>query len=131
MTGQSGARRRAGWEKQGVAMRYVAFIHRDNRPGSGIGFPDFPGCISDGSTVEDAIRRGGEALAIHIEGMMEDGLPIPEPRSAIEIRADPDLRDWRFGAQFVLVSPQSPKAPARRRGGRPLRFAVNSGNSRA
>ena len=130
MTGQSGARRKAGWEKRGAAVRYVAFIHRDNRPGLGIGFPDFPGCISDGITVADAVRRGGEALAIHIEGMIESGLPIPEPRSASEIRADPDLRDWRFGAQFVLVAPHSPKAPARR-GGRPLRLAVSSGNSRA
>ena len=35
-------------------MLYVAFIHRDETPGFGISFPDFPGCVSDGDTIDEA-----------------------------------------------------------------------------
>ena len=76
-------------------MRYVASIHGDNEPGFGIGFPDFPGCVSDGGTVEEAIRRGREALAFHIESMAEDGEDIPRPRA---------LRD-RGGSPYGGVAP--------------------------
>ena len=48
-------------------MRYVSFIHRDEA-GYGVSFPDFPGCVSVGDTVDDAIRHGSEALAFHVEG---------------------------------------------------------------
>ena len=84
-------------------MNYVAFIHRDDA-GYGISFPDFPGCISVGATKEDAMRRGAEALAFHVEGMVEDGLPIPHPRSPRDIDADPDLAEWRQGATLAWVS---------------------------
>ena len=43
--------------------------------------PDLPGCVSTGRTraeVEDSMR---EAITFHIDGLREDGLPIPQPRS--------------------------------------------------
>ena len=83
-------------------MRYVSFIHRDDAS-YGVSFPDFPGCVSVGDTVDEAVRRGGEALAFHIEGLLDDGEPIPPPRSIDAIKADPDLAEWRRGADFVLV----------------------------
>ena len=83
-------------------MRYVSFIHRDDDV-YGVSFPDFPGCVSVGDTVNLAIRRGCEALAFHVEGLLDDGEPIPTPRSIDAIKADPDLADWRHGADFVLV----------------------------
>ena len=84
-------------------MRYVAFIHHDNEPGFGISFPDFPGCVSDGDTREDAIRRGREALAFHLEGMADDGEAIPPPRSLGQIEAAPELAEWRQGAELVCI----------------------------
>ena len=88
-------------------MRYVAFIHRDRDrdrdSGYGISFPDFPGCISVGDTVDEAIRRGCEALAFHVEGLSADGQAIPPPRPIEAIKADPDLADWQQGADIVLV----------------------------
>jgi predicted RNase H-like HicB family nuclease len=39
--------------------------------------PDLPGCIATGATVEDVEALMREAIEIHIEGMREDGLPIP------------------------------------------------------
>lgn len=85
-------------------MRYVAFIHHDSEPGQGISFPDFPGCVSDGDTIDDAILRGGEALAFHLEGMIEDDLEILSPRSLEEIQRDPKLHEWRKGAALCFVS---------------------------
>lgn len=84
-------------------MRYVAFLHDDGEPGFGISFPDFPGCISDGDTVDDALRRGAEALSFHVEGMLADGERIPQPRSLQNIRADKSLAEWRDGATIAFV----------------------------
>ena len=83
-------------------MRYVSFIHRDEA-GYGISFADFPGCVSIGNTVDDAVRHGSEALAFHVEGLVDDGNPIPEPRSIDAIKADPELADWRSEADLVLI----------------------------
>ena len=83
-------------------MRYVSFIHRDDA-GYGVSFPDFPGCVTVGDTVDEAVRRGCEALAFHVEGLVADGARIPPPRSIDAIKADADLADWRQGADFVLI----------------------------
>jgi predicted RNase H-like HicB family nuclease len=46
--------------------------------------PDLPGCIATGATVEETEQLLREAIALHIEGLQEDGLPIPEPSSVVE-----------------------------------------------
>ncbi|WP_106751597.1 type II toxin-antitoxin system HicB family antitoxin [Pannonibacter carbonis] len=84
-------------------MRYVAFLHQDDGPGYGISFPDFPGCVSVGDTVDDAIRNGADALAFHAEGMIEDGEGLPVARDLASILADPALAEWREGAAFAYV----------------------------
>ena len=84
-------------------MRYIALIHSDNEPGFGISFPDFPGCVSDGDTKEEAIRRGREALTFHVESMAEDGEAIPPPRAYSEIAASPDMAGWLAGACVVEI----------------------------
>ena len=83
-------------------MRYVSLTHRDDA-GYGVSFPDFPGCVSVGDTVDDAVRHGGEALAFHVEGLVQDGEPIPAPRTIDAIKADPELAEWRTGADIVLI----------------------------
>ena len=97
-----------------VTVRYVAFIHRDDDTGFGISFPDFPGCVAVGGTVDDAIRHGCEALAFHAEGLREDGAQTPPPRSFGEIEADSTLADWRRGADIAFL-PLIPNANAARR----------------
>ena len=84
-------------------MRYVSFIHKDRDSDYGISFPDFPGCVSVGNTIDDAIRRGCEALAFHVEGLLDDGESIPVPRPIEAIKTDPELADWRRGADIVLI----------------------------
>ena len=46
--------------------------------------PDLPGCIATGKTVEETERNMHEAIQMHVRGMLEDGLPIPEPQSIAE-----------------------------------------------
>jgi predicted RNase H-like HicB family nuclease len=84
----------------------IALIH--GRPGNyGISFPDFPGCISGGITIDEALRRGREALTFHIEGMEAVGESLPKVREIEEIRADPeyseDLQDAIIAAADIDV----------------------------
>ncbi|MFM7317387.1 MAG: type II toxin-antitoxin system HicB family antitoxin [Isosphaeraceae bacterium] len=46
--------------------------------------PDLPGCVATGATVEEVEREIREAITFHLEGMREDGLPIPNPTSMVE-----------------------------------------------
>jgi predicted RNase H-like HicB family nuclease len=63
-------------------MRYAIVIERAGANFSGYVL-DLPGCVATGTTIaetEEAIRR---AIALHIEGMLEDGAPIPPPSSHV------------------------------------------------
>ena len=46
--------------------------------------PDLPGCVATGATVEEAETEIAEAIRFHVEGLKEDGLPVPEARSRAE-----------------------------------------------
>lgn len=46
--------------------------------------PDLPGCVAAGATVEATEKRLREAIKLHIRGMIEDGLPVPEPSSVVD-----------------------------------------------
>jgi len=46
--------------------------------------PDLPGCVATGSTREETEKSMYEAIQLHIEGLREDGLPIPESSSVAE-----------------------------------------------
>ncbi|MEO8884143.1 MAG: type II toxin-antitoxin system HicB family antitoxin [Devosia sp.] len=84
-------------------MRYVAFIHKDPDSAYGVSFPDIPGCISAGDTLDEATQNAVEALSGHIRWMEADGDPIPTPRSMEAIIADPDLAEWREGAVLAVI----------------------------
>ncbi|MFO0916200.1 MAG: type II toxin-antitoxin system HicB family antitoxin [Pirellulales bacterium] len=46
--------------------------------------PDLPGCVATGATQSEVEERMREAIRIHLDGMREDGLAIPEPTSIAE-----------------------------------------------
>lgn len=46
--------------------------------------PDLPGCVATGATHKDAEKNMYEAIEMHIQGLIEDQLPIPESRSFAE-----------------------------------------------
>jgi predicted RNase H-like HicB family nuclease len=84
-----------------------ALVHEAKGPKGrvyGVSFPDFPGVASGGHTVDDAIARGRETLAFHVEGMIEDGEPVPTLRSLEDLRADKEVaREMRDVKQVCLV----------------------------
>jgi predicted RNase H-like HicB family nuclease len=46
--------------------------------------PDLPGCVATGATPDEAKKNMAEAIEFHLEGMVEDGLSIPEPSSVAD-----------------------------------------------
>lgn len=50
--------------------------------------PSLPGCISTGKTVEETKKNMRVAMEHHIQGMIEDGLPIPDPREPTRKKRD-------------------------------------------
>jgi predicted RNase H-like HicB family nuclease len=83
-------------------MEYIAYLHKDKGSDYGVSFPDFPGAITAGSTLEEARRMAGEVLALHIAGMREDGEEIPAPSTLDDVRNDPAMKD----AVAVLIEAQ-------------------------
>lgn len=81
---------------------YIALIHKDAASDYGVSFPDFPGCVSAGATLDEARAGAEEALALHIEGMVEDGAPIPEPTSLEDVMAVAENRD---GVAVLVKAP--------------------------
>ncbi len=61
-------------------MRYAMIIERGERNFSAY-LPDLPGCIATGKTLDEVRQNMAEAIELHLEGMREDGLPIPQPTS--------------------------------------------------
>jgi predicted RNase H-like HicB family nuclease len=90
-------------------VEYIAYLHKDKGSDYGVSFPDFPGCVTAGSTLEEARRMAAEALAFHIRGMREDGEEIPEPSTLDELRTDPALK----GAVAFLVEVNPPERTIR------------------
>lgn len=88
---------------------YPAILERDAEGGFGLIFPDLPGCVSAGETAEEAARGGAEALALHLEGMIEDGETLPPPSALDGIPSDPEVNE----AARMLVSATLPTRAAR------------------
>jgi predicted RNase H-like HicB family nuclease len=64
-------------------MRYAIVIERAEVNYSAY-VPDLPGCVATGNTIEEAEEQIREAIAFHLEGLREDGLPVPLPVSHVE-----------------------------------------------
>ena len=88
---------------------YIAVVHKDPNSDFGVSFPDFPGCITAGGTIDEAKDMAQDALALHIKGMLEDGEKIPAPSKLEDIMADPDYSD-AAAILVVAVSDQKPRS---------------------
>ena len=80
-------------------MDYIAYLHKDKGSDFGVSFPDFPGCITAGKTLDEAHRLAAEALGLHIASMVEDGEAVPAPSTLDALENDPA----REGAVAFLV----------------------------
>jgi predicted RNase H-like HicB family nuclease len=64
-------------------MRYAIVIEKaENNYAAYV--PDLPGCVATGKTIEETEEQIREAIDLHLRGMREDGLPIPEPTSRVD-----------------------------------------------
>ncbi len=88
--------------------QYIGLIHKDAESDFGVSFPDFPGAVTAGKDLDDARAMAEEALAFHIEGLVEDGEAIREPSSLEDVMADAANRDGV--AILVAVKTQAAKA---------------------
>jgi predicted RNase H-like HicB family nuclease len=64
-------------------VRYAVIIE-EGENSFGAYVPDLPGCVAVGQTREEVLKLIEEAIEFHLEGLREDGRPIPEPSSSIE-----------------------------------------------
>ena len=62
-------------------MKWYAIVIEDAGPNLAAYVPDLPGCVATGDTQEEVERLIREAIELHLAGLAEDGLPIPEPSS--------------------------------------------------
>lgn len=71
-------------------LRYEVIVEGNDSEGYSAFLPSLLGCVTAAGTIEEIKRLIVEAVAIHIEGILEDNLPIPEP-------LDADLAEEVFG----------------------------------
>jgi len=85
--------------KATTVISYIGLIRKDSDSDFGV---DFSGCISAGTTLEEARGMAQQALELHVHGMAEDGDVLPVPSSLDAIMADPDNGD---AAAFLATLP--------------------------
>jgi predicted RNase H-like HicB family nuclease len=64
-------------------MRYAIVVEKAGSNYSAY-VPDLPGCVATGGTLEETEQLIREAVELHLKGLREDGLPIPQPSSQVE-----------------------------------------------
>ena len=86
---------------------YIALLRKDADSDFGVEFPDFPGCVTAGTSLEEARTMAAEVLEMHVDGMIADGEALPEP-SALDAIAS-DRRSLENAVPFLVSLP--PRKP--------------------
>jgi predicted RNase H-like HicB family nuclease len=87
--------------------QYIALIHKEAASDYGVSFPDLPGLISAGATLDEAREMAAEALALHLEGMAAEKEAVPEPSTLESVMAD------RINREAVAILVPAPDGPAK------------------
>ena len=87
---------------------YIALLRKDKNSDYGVEFPDLPGCISAGSTLEEARQMAEEALAAQAAFLREDGDEVPAPSALDVIARQPEMK----GAVPFMVELKEPSDKA-------------------
>ena len=82
-------------------MRFPVVLHSDNGVRYGVTVPDLPGCFSSGDTFDAALDSVLEAIDLHLEGLVEEGMDIPVAHAIAEHRANADFADGVWAAVEV------------------------------
>ena len=83
---------------------YIGLIRKEENSDFGVDFPDFPGCITAGSSLDEARIMAQEALELHAEGVAQDGEPLPSPSSLDAVLSNPGNQD---AVAFLVTLPES------------------------
>lgn len=87
-------------------MQYpIAIEWGDEKTATGIVFPDIPGAITAGDTIEQAYEMAVEVAHIQLEELAAAGQPIPMPGSIAEHRKNLDFAGWGWGLVEIDVTP--------------------------
>jgi len=83
-----------------MLLTFIALVDRAKKKDAdyGVIFPDFPGCVAAGNTLEKALQNAREALIFHIEGMIESKEVVPKPSSLDDI--ENELKKVRCDYRF-------------------------------
>ncbi|MFA6568961.1 MAG: type II toxin-antitoxin system HicB family antitoxin [Victivallales bacterium] len=92
-----------------IRKKYVAVVHKDRNSEYGVSFPDFPGCISAGKDLDEVFEMAQEAFQFHIDGMVEEGLEIPDAMPMEKIK-----KNNRDAEAFILLPIVIPRSMAER-----------------
>ena len=88
-------------------FNYIALIRKDKNSDYGVDFPDFPGCITAASSIDEARELAIEALNAHISLMLEDNYILPEPSSLEKIMSSKKNKE---AVAFMIPIYQKSKA---------------------
>ena len=91
-------------------MNFPIVMHKDKDSDYGVTVPDLPGCFSAGSTVDEALAMTKEAIELHLEGLIEEGLPVPPPGSIEQYRGDSRYKGGVWAVVAVVPSDLPGKA---------------------
>ena len=85
-------------------MNYPIVIFKEKKSDFGVVVPDLPGCFSAGATVDEALEMAKEAIELHIEGLIEEGLSVPSPGAIEEHRKNSDFADGTWAVVQIDAS---------------------------
>lgn len=71
-------------------MKFIVVLHTDDGERFGVTVPDLAGCFSGGDSLDDALESVREAIDLHVETLIEDGVAIPAATSLTAHQANPD-----------------------------------------
>ena len=90
-------------------MRYpVASEMGDKKRSYGVVVPDLVGCYSAGETIDKALENAEEAIALHIDGLLDDNEKVPMPSTIEKYKKTKSLKilyglSWRLTRQFLMI----------------------------
>lgn len=87
---------------------YIAIVEEEEGRAVGVWFPDLPGCVSAGDTLDGAMSNAAEALALWVDVATERGQPIPPARSLEQLKKDPQVAT-EMRQYMVAVIPLDPR----------------------
>jgi len=93
-------------------MNYPVVIHKDQKSHYGVTVPDLPGCFTAGRTIDEALAMAKEAVALHVQGLIEETLIVPAPGDIQRHQRDQQFKGGTWA--MVNIDPRILRCGARR-----------------